>query len=63
MTRIIERFVYLLRATVMALYILSAISAPAEDMIVREGHQNRCTHLNDDQSNYRDLLSGVQDHR
>lgn len=61
MTGIVEGLVILLRATIVALKALWAVGAIVNYTSMGEGHKNRCPHLDDDQSNYRDLLSN--DHR
>ncbi len=59
MTGIVQRLVNLIRATIVALDSLWAVGATVKNMVMGEGHENRSPHLNDDQSNYRDLLSDV----
>lgn len=59
MTVIVERLMDLLCATIVALNALRAVGATVENVLMGEGHENRSSQLNDDQSNYRYLLSDV----
>ena len=52
----------LIRATIVALNALRAVGATVANMLMGKGHENRCPHLDDDQSNYGDLLSDVHGH-
>ena len=62
MTGIIKRLVDLIRATVVALNVLWAAGATIENVLMRERHEHRPSHLDEDQSKYRDLLYNVHAH-
>ena len=51
-----------IRATIVALNVLRSVGATIQNVLMREGHDNGCPHLDNNQSNYRDLLSDVQAH-
>jgi hypothetical protein len=55
--------VNLIRTTIVALNLLRVTGTTVEDVLVREGHEHCPSHLNDDQSNYCDLLSDIHAHQ
>ena len=62
MTGIVERFVSLVRATIVALNGVSAVGASVKNMLMGEWHEKRCPHMDGDQGKDRDLLPNVLCH-
>ncbi len=63
MTGTIERLVKLFCSAIVTLNGLWAVRATAENMVVTEGHEHRCTYLDGDQGNYCNVLCEHYSHQ